>query len=142
MRAGTENVPCVVGMGKALVFSQQRMQEESQRIAALRDELETGLLSLGGVRVNGDSANRLPGHLHISIDGANTTLLLMQLDMAGIAASAGSACSSGAAERSHVITAMGLAKDNQADIRFSLGEGNTQEEIDAVLKAMRRILKR
>ena len=142
MRAGTETVPCIVGMGKAIALSQQRMQEESRRIAALRDELETGLLCLGGVRVNGDFANRLPGHLHVSIDGANTTLLLMQLDMAGIAASAGSACSSGAAERSHVITAMGLAKDNQADIRFSLGEGNTQEEIEAVLKAMRRILKR
>ena len=69
-------------------------------------------------------------------------LLLMQLDMAGIAVSAGSACSSGAAERSHVITAMGLAKDHQADIRFSLGAENTREEIAVVLKAMQRILKR
>ena len=142
MRAGTENVPAVVGMGKAIALSVQKMQEESGKIAALRNELEAGLLSLGGVRVNGDRQNRLPGHLHVSIDGANTTLLLMQLDMAGIAASAGSACSSGAAERSHVITAMGLAGENQADIRFSLGAENTQDEIAAVLKAMRRILKR
>ena len=142
MRAGTENVPAIVGTGKAIAISVQEIQEESERIVALRDALEEGLLSLGGIRVNGDRQNRLPGHLHISIDGANTTLLLMQLDMAGIAVSAGSACSSGAAERSHVITAMGLAGENQADIRFSLGIGNTQEEIAAVLKAMRRILKR
>ena len=142
MRAGTENVPAVVGMGKAITLGVQNMQEESLKSSALRDELEHGLLSLGGICVNGDVTNRLPGHLHVSIDGANTTLMLMQLDMAGIAVSAGSACSSGAAERSHVMIAMGLAKDNQADIRFSLGAENTEEEIAAVLKAMRRILKR
>ena len=142
LRAGTENVPAIVGMGKAVELAVLNMAEESQRIAVLRDELEDGLLSLGGIRINGDPTNRLPGHLHLSIDGAHTTLLLMQLDMAGIAVSAGSACSSGASERSHVINAMGLAKDKQADIRFSLGAENTQEEIAAVLNAMRRILKR
>lgn len=142
LRAGTENVPAIVGMGKALQLSAKNMAEDMERIAALRDHLQERIMALGGVRVNGDSQNRLPGHLHISIAGANTSLLLMKLDMAGIAASAGSACSSGAAERSHVIEAMGLAGENQADIRFSLGADNTFEELAAVEEAMRRILKR
>ena len=142
LRAGTENVPAIVGMGKALALSVQRMAEETERVCALRDELQARLVRLGGVHVNGDCPNRLPGHLHVTIEGANTQLLLMQLDMAGIAVSAGSACSSGAAERSHVIEAMGLAGERQADIRFSLGADNTMDEIAAVENTMRRILKR
>lgn len=142
MRAGTENTPAIVGMGKALEQSVHEMSVYSERVMDLRDALQQGLTALDGIRVNGDPANRLPGHLHISIDRANTAMLLMQLDMAGIAASAGSACTSGAAERSHVITAMGLSAEGQADIRFSLGESNTQDEIDETVKVMRRILKR
>lgn len=141
MRAGTENVPAIAGMGKALEISVQNMTVHAEKTAALRDALQARLESLGGVRVNGDQENRLPGHLHITIDGANATLLLMQLDMAGVAASAGSACTSGATERSHVIQAMGLAGENQADIRFSLSENNTIEEIAAVEQTLRRILK-
>lgn len=142
LRAGTENVPAIVGMGKALALSTQNMAEDMAKVSVLRDELEARLIGLGGVRVNGDRRNCLPGHLHVTIEGANTQLLLMQLDMAGIAVSAGSACSSGAAERSHVIEAMGIAGDRQADIRFSLGADNTIEEIAAVENTMRRILKR
>ena len=142
LRAGTENVPGIVGIGKALALSVQNMEEQAARISALRDELQARLVRLGGVRVNGDMENRLPGHLHISIEDANTSVLLMQLDMAGIAVSAGSACSSGAAERSHVIEAMGLTGERQADIRFSIGAENTGKELAAVEAAMRRILKR
>lgn len=142
MRAGTENVPAIVGMGKAIELSVQNMAADSRKTAALRDELESRLLGLGGIQVNGDMVHRLPGHLHVSIEGADTQMLLMKLDMTGIAASAGSACSSGAAERSHVIEAMGLAGERQADIRFTLGEGNTIEEIAAVESVLRRILKR
>ena len=142
MRAGTENVPAIVGMAKALTLSVQDMEMKSAKVRALRDELEERLTHLGGVRINGDRSHRLPGHLHVSIDGCDTSLLLMRLDMAGIAASAGSACSSGAAERSHVMAAMGLSGENQADIRFSLGTENTREEIAAVEEAMRKILKR
>lgn len=142
MRAGTENVPGIVGMGKALSPANQDMLRRTEFISGLRDTLEQGLMAIGGIRVNGDQDNRLPGHLHVTIEGANTSLLLMQLDMAGIAASAGSACTSGATERSHVIAAMGLAGEKQADIRFSLGENNTPEEIDSVIGSMRRILKR
>jgi len=142
MRAGTENVPAIVGMGKALSYAQQNMKKHAEQTATLRDVLQASLMQLGGFRINGDQANRLPGHLHVTIEGANTQLLLMQLDMAGIAASAGSACTSGSTERSHVIQAMGLAGENQADIRFSLSEKNTIEEIAAACEAMRRILKR
>lgn len=142
LRAGTENTPGIVGMGCALTLATQNMETKMAGIAHLRDELEHALLSVPGVRVNGDRQSRLPGHLHISIDDANTAMVLMRLDMEGIAVSAGSACTSGAAERSHVLEAMGLAKDGQADIRFSLGENNTTEEAAAAVQALRRILKR
>lgn len=142
MRAGTENVPAIVGMGKALELSVQNMIERTAKVSALRDELEKRLLELGGVQVNGDRHNRLPGHLHLSFDGANTQTMLMQLDMAGIAAAAGSACSSGASVRSHVMQAMGSSGEGKAEIRFSLGEENTIEEIAAVGNVLRRILKR
>ena len=142
MRAGTENVPGIVGMGKALSLANQDMLRSQEFVSCLRDTLEQGLMALGGIRVNGDRCNRLPGHLHVTIDGVNTPLMLMQLDMAGIAVSAGSACTSGATERSHVIEAMGLAGEKQADIRFSLGTDNNPEEIGTVIESMRRILKR
>ncbi|MGN0775977.1 MAG: cysteine desulfurase family protein [Candidatus Ventricola sp.] len=142
MRAGTENTPAIVGMGKAISLSVQEMEKTAPRVSQLRDMLEEKLLAITGVRVNGDQANRLPGHLHVTIDDAHPLPLLMQLDLAGIAASSGSACSSGAAERSHVIVAMGIGGDRQADIRFSIGAENTEEEMAAVADALRRILKR
>ena len=141
MRAGTENVPAIAGMGKALALSVQNMDAYAEKVSGLRDELEKRMLNLGGVRVNGDRENRLPSHLHLSFDGANTQTLLLQLDMAGIAAAAGSACSSGASARSHVMQAMGLAGDNQADIRFTLGENNTLEEIAKAVRILRQMAK-
>ena len=106
----------------------------------LRNRLQQGIENLPGVRINGDLENRLDGHLHISIDDANTQTLLMKLDMAGIAASAGSACASGSLARSHVIEAMGIARENQADIRFSIGANNTVEEIDKSIQVICRLL--
>ena len=131
LRAGTENTPAIVGM-----------TQTAARVSRLRDMLEEKLLAIPGVRVNGDRKNRLPGHLHVTIEDANPMPLLMQMDMAGIAVSSGSACTSGSAERSHVVTAMGIAGERQADIRFSIGEENTEEEMAAVADALRRILKR
>ena len=142
LRAGTENTPGIVGMGRALTLAVERMPEAAVRVAQLRDMLESELLTIPGIRVNGDRENRLPGHLHVTISDADTQMLLMRLDMAGIAASAGSACASGAATRSHVLTAMGITGDRQADIRLTLGEENTQEEIQAAAAALHRILKR
>lgn len=142
LRAGTENTPAIVGMGKAISLTVQNMTQTAARVLQLRDALEEKLLAIPGVRVNGDRENRLPGHLHVTIEDANPLPLLMQMDMAGIAVSAGSACTSGSAERSHVVTAMGIAGERQADIRFSIGEENTEEEMAAVADALRRILKR
>ena len=142
LRAGTENTPAIVGMGRAISMAVQSMTQTAARVSRLRDMLEEKLLAIPGVRVNGDRENRLPGHLHVTIEDANPMPLLMQMDMAGIAVSAGSACTSGSAERSHVVTAMGIAGERQADIRFSIGEENREEEMAAVADALRRILKR
>lgn len=141
MRAGTENTPAIVGMGRAIALAADGMQTASAHASQLRDVLQQELETIPGARINGDVQNRLPGHLHVSFDGANTALLLMQLDMAGIAASEGSACSSGSTQQSHVIRAMGLDGDNQADIRFSIGEANTEEDIARTAAVLRRILR-
>lgn len=142
MRAGTENTPGIVGMGKAIELSAQELIEAAQRISALRDEMEEMIRQIPGIRVNGDTSNRLPGHLHISCEGIGTSMLMMRLDMMGIAASSGSACTSGAVSASHVMRAMGLVKENQADIRITLGIENTRDEITAAVEALRQILNR
>lgn len=142
MRAGTENTPAIIGMGKAISLAVSKMDESAAYIRRLRDTMQDELETIEGIRINGDPQNRLPGHLHLTAENANTQLLLMRLDMEGIAASAGSACSSGASERSHVIEAMGIAGKHQADIRFSIGETNTTSEIDQAIAVLRRILKR
>lgn len=142
LRAGTENTSAIVGMGRAASLAMQGMEERTAYVSRLRDALERDLLAIPGIRVNGDRSNRLPGHLHVTVEHASSAPLLMQLDMAGIAVSAGSACTSGAAERSHVVTAMGIAGEREADIRFSIGAENTEREIAAVADTLRRILKR
>jgi len=142
MRAGTENTPGIVGMGRALELSVQEMDTASKRISSLRDEMEARIRQIPGVRVNGDPDNRLPGHLHVSIEGVVTPVVMMRLDMAGIAASSGSACTSGSVSASHVMQAMGLAGINQADIRFTLGENNTMDEIEKTVQVLRQIVNR
>ena len=142
MRAGTENTPGIVGMGCALQCSVLKMENSAKRISALRDEMESQIRQISGIRINGDLQNRLPGNLHVSIEGYNTAAVMMRLDMAGIAASSGSACTSGAVSASHVMTAMGLAGEKQADIRFSLGENNTMEEIERTVQILRQIVNR
>ena len=140
LRAGTENTPAIVGFAKALAIAVADLDQHQAKITALRNRLETQLSVLPGVHINACEASRLPGHLHLSIDGFSSQMLLMRLDMMGIAASAGSACASGSQERSHVVQAMGIAKENQADIRFSIGENNTEQEIDEAAKALKHIL--
>ena len=108
---------------------------------ALRDEMEAMIRQISGVRINAAEAQRLPGHLHVSIDGISTAAAMMRFDMAGIAVSSGSACTSGAVAASHVMQAMGLAGDNQADIRFTLGENNTREEIAEAVRVLRQMAK-
>ena len=142
MRAGTENTPAIVGMGKAIELACAEMQDEAVRVSQLRGRLSAAICGIPGLHINGDPANMLPSILHATIDQANTSLLLMQMDMCGIAVSGGSACTSGASSRSHVARALGYTEDGQADIRFSIGKDNTESDIDAAAAALRRCLKR
>ena len=139
LRAGTENTPSIVGMGEALKLACMEMKESSLQTARLRDLLESEILKrIPRAIVNGDPANRLPGTLHMTFPGADTNMLLMRMDMEGIAVSAGSACAAGARERSHVLEAMRVPEG--ADIRFSLGTENNDMQIRQTVEALCRIL--
>ena len=139
LRAGTENTPAIVGMGQALRLACENMTTENARLEALRSRFEEDILSrIPHARINGMPNDRLPGTLHVTFPDADTNMLLMRLDMEGIAASAGSACAAGAMERSHVIRAMRVPEG--ADVRFSLGMENTQEDILKTVDALCRIL--
>jgi cysteine desulfurase len=137
-RAGTENVPAIVGLGAAAARAAAKWQAEGPRIAALRDRLEAGLLaSIDGAVRNGAVSPRVPNTSNISIDRVESESMLIGLDLAGIAVSSGSACSSGTLEPSHVLKAMGLAHARTlGSIRFSLGTGNTDAHVDRVLEAL------
>ena len=134
-RAGTENVPGIVGMGVAAVLARARMADEHVRVAGLRDRLETGiLLAVPGTIANGARSSRVPNTTNISFDRIEAESLLIALDLDGIAVSTGSACSSGTLEPSHVLKAMGFSSHRtQNSIRFSLGAGNTAAQVDRVI---------
>ena len=137
-RPGTENVPAIVGLGKAAELARNALGEDASRIAQLRDALEAGLVSrVPDARVNAAQASRTPNTTNITFPGIEGEALIIALDMKGIACSTGAACSSGAVEPSHVLTAIGLAaEDARASIRFSLGRHTTQAEIDYGLEAV------
>ena len=141
-RAGTENVPGIVGMGVAARAAAAKMSEEGRRLTALRDRLESGILRVvSGTAVNGLVAARVPNTTNISFDRVEAESLLIALDLEGIAVSTGSACSSGTLEPSHVLKAMGFnAHRAQNSIRFSLGMSNTEEQIDHVIAILPRIV--
>lgn len=134
-RAGTENVPGIVGLGAAAELALRKMGEESARLAALRDRLERGVLErVAGTAVNGAREPRVPNTTNISFDRIEAESLLIALDLEGVAVSTGSACSSGTLEPSHVLKAMGLpVHRTQNSIRFSLGAANTEEQVDKVI---------
>ena len=135
-RPGTENVAGTVALGKAAQIAQKSLAQASVRIAALRDQLETGLLSrIPHSFVNAAGTLRTPNTTNIAFPGIEGESLIIALDLKGVACSAGAACSSGSIEPSHVLTAIGLpAADARASIRFSLGKPTTAEEIDACLR--------
>ncbi|MFM8973792.1 MAG: cysteine desulfurase family protein [Actinomycetota bacterium] len=135
LRAGTQDVAGVVALATALSVTDTRRTTEVARIAALRDRLETGLAAaVPDVAVNGDPALRVAGLLHLHVPGVEAETLLVALDRAGIEAAAGSACSSGAIDPSHVLTAMGLPRPRAlASVRFSLGWASTAADVDAAL---------
>nr|WP_242524286.1 cysteine desulfurase NifS [Methylacidiphilum caldifontis] len=146
-RAGTENVPSIVGMGKAIAILSQRMDEENKRIRALRDLLETRILSeIPFTKLNGDREYRIPNTSNICFKGIDAETLLLDLDQKGICASGGSACTTGSLKPSKVLTAMGLSPlDAKSSVRFSLGRHNTEEEIqfavDEIIKSVEKIRK-
>ena len=137
-RAGTENVAGIVGFGVAATLAREHREAEAIRLAALRDRLETGVLAaVTGTAVNGDVIARVPNTTNISFDRVEAESLLIGLDLAGIAVSTGSACSSGTLEPSHVLKAMGLPPHRtQNSIRFSLGAANTDAEVDRTLEVL------
>jgi cysteine desulfurase len=141
-RAGTENVPGAIGMGVAATRALKKMDAEAARLAALRDRLEHGILSsVPNTDVNGARDARVPNTTNISFDRIEAESLLIALDLEGVAVSTGSACSSGTLEPSHVLKAMGLSSHRaQNSIRFSLGESNTEEQIDHVISILPRIV--
>ena len=141
-RAGTENVPGIIGMGVAAQLALQKMDAEGRRLAALRDRLEGGILAqVPNTDVNGRRDTRVPNTTNISFDRIEAESLLIALDLEGVAVSTGSACSSGTLEPSHVLKAMNLPTHRaQNSIRFSLGAGNTEEQIDRVIEILPRVV--
>ena len=131
LRGGTENVPAIVGLGAAIEEAAASLRENAKAAAALRDELEARILAgVGGVRVNGARDARLPNNCSLTFDQVDGEALLLRLDLAGIAASAGSACTSGSLESSHVLKAIGLSEEEaRGTLRLTVGTDNTREEI-------------
>ncbi len=142
-RPGTENVPGIVGMGKAAELAVKSLAADPARLAALRDKFESALLLLPGVRLNGDAQHRVPNTCNLSFDAAGGEALVIALDLQGIACSTGAACSSGAVEPSHVLTAIGLSADQaRSSLRFSLGRPTTTEEIDRAIEIIPAVVER
>lgn len=143
-RAGTENVPLIVGMAKALELAEASRPTEMARLASLRDQLIEGVLAnVADVRLSGPRLDRLPNHASFLVAGADAEGMLIALDLAGIAASSGSACSSGAHRPSHVLEAMGVKAEAAAGaLRFSLGRSNTGEDVEWIGKTLAEIVPR
>ncbi|NWF74973.1 MAG: cysteine desulfurase NifS [Nitrospirae bacterium] len=137
-RAGTENVPSIIGLGKACELAIQNINIEYNYISKLRDKLETSLIKLcPDVRINGDPQNRLPNTTNLSFEYIEGEAILLRMNEYGICASSGSACTSGSLEPSHVLRAMGVPFTAiHGSIRFSLSRYNTEEEIDKVIEIL------
>lgn len=143
-RAGTENVPYIVGMARALELSAEDRAAEAARLLDLRERLLAGILArIPDVELTGHREHRLPGHLSLIVRGVEAQSLLIALDLAGIAASSGSACASGAPTPSGVLRAMGYAPDEALGaLRLTLGRSNSEADVDTVLEQLPEIVKR
>ncbi|MCD8161210.1 MAG: cysteine desulfurase NifS [Clostridiales bacterium] len=140
-RAGTENMPGICGMAAALQEAVDHMEENAQRVASYRDQLIEGLSKIPCSRLNGDAKQRLPGNVNMCFEGIEGESLLLRLDLAGICASSGSACTSGSLNPSHVLLAIGLPKEiAHGSLRLSLDEVNTQEEVDYTLQQVPQVV--
>lgn len=143
-RASTENVPGIIGLGKAAELALAIMDKEAERQSQLRDEfIQTILKNIPDARLNGHPAKRLPNNVNISFEGIEGESILLNLDMEGIAASTGSACSSSSLEPSHVLLSIGLTHEfAHGSVRFSLGKHTKQEELDHVAEVLPGIVKK
>jgi len=141
-RASTENVASIVGFGKAAEIAQREMYQETERLINLRGKLIGGLVErIGNIRLNGHPSQRLPNNVNVSIEFVEGESMLLNLDLEGIAASTGSACSSSSLEPSHVLLAMGLSHElAHGSLRFTLGRETTEEELDRVLEVLPKIV--
>lgn len=142
-RAGTENLPGIVGLGAAITLAVSKQERNGQRISALRDDLIKAILdTIPEVRLNGDPVRRLPNNVNVSVRYIEGEALLLRLDLMGIAASSGSACTSGSLDPSHVLLAIGLPHEiAHGSLRLTLSEETTQEEIDEVKRVLPGIVK-
>jgi len=142
-RAGTENIPGIVGLATALEIAVTSISERNEKVKKLRDRLIDGMLKLPMTRLNGDREKRLPGNVNISIEGIEGESLLLLLDMNGICASSGSACTSGSLDPSHVLLSIGLKHEvAHGSLRLTLDENNTDEDIDYILEVLPTIVDR
>lgn len=142
-RAGTENVPAIVGMATALKDACDNMEENNKKLVAMREKLIDGILKIDLSRINGDREHRLPGNVSACFEGVEGESLLLYLDLMGISASSGSACTSGSLDPSHVLLSIGLVHEvAHGSLRLSLCEENTPEEIDYILEKLPPIIDR
>lgn len=134
-RAGTENVAGIVGAAAAFAEAMSERDKKADRLCAMRDEIQSGLMKIPGAQVNGGAAPRLPGTLNMSFDGIDGQSLIFELDLNGLAASSGSACASGSVDPSHVLLALGLPyKLAHGSLRLSLGKYNTPDEAERIIR--------
>lgn len=142
-RAGTENVPAIVGLGTAIEIACADIPAKREKVTAMRNRLIDGILKLSHTRLNGDRDKRLPGNCNISIEGIEGESLLLMLDMNGICASSGSACTSGSLDPSHVLLALGLKHEvAHGSLRLSIDENTSDEDIDYILEVVPKVVER
>ncbi|MBI3913429.1 MAG: cysteine desulfurase, partial [Chloroflexi bacterium] len=143
-RAGTENIPYIVGIASALKIAQGEREQTNARLTALREKLIEGILErVAGAELTGDAKNRLPGHASFVIPGAIGDEMVLGLDIAGIAGSTGSACTAGSLEPSHVLAAMGYPADlARGALRLTLGRENTEEEVEYAVSAVAEVVRK
>jgi cysteine desulfurase len=142
MRAGTENIPGIVGFGKACMIAGKDMRSEAERLTGLRKELVKGILEIPGSYLNGHPEKRLPGNANFRFEGIEGEALVLRLDAVGIEASTGSACSSRELKPSHVLTSIGLRPEQaHGSLRITLGRGTTKQDIGYVIKTLPGVIK-
>lgn len=143
-RAGTENIPGIVGLGKAIELASENLKEHAEKMTYLRDKLIDGLLKIPHTRLNGSNGGkRLPGNVNVCFEFIEGESILLSLDFEGVCASSGSACTSGSLDPSHVLLAIGLPHEiAHGSLRLTLGDKSTEEDVDYVLEIIPPIIKR